>query len=179
MNVLTILNRKLLSVLAVALLVAAFILWEHFNGGVMVHHPLADEDLPGISNWWGLLTVPALSFFVLWLVDRRVSAHEDQKVATQRVTKHFLGGLIFGLIVALLWEVGAAEVLQFVILVPLVIALFIPVHFPECLLGFVLGMTFTFGGVLPIMIGIVVLVLAAIVHLVIHGGFQWLKTKLN
>ena len=179
MNVLTILNRKSRSVLAVALLVAVFILWEHFNGGVMVHYPLADDNLPGISNWWGLLTVPALSFFVLWLVDRRVSAHEDQKVAAQRVTKHFFGGLVFGLIVALLWEVGAAEVLQFVILVPLVIALFIPVHFPECLLGFVLGMTFTFGGVLPILIGTVVLILAFLVHLVIHGGFQWVKTKLN
>jgi hypothetical protein len=35
----------------------------------------------------------------------------------------------------------------------LLIALFYPIYRAECLLGFVLGMTFTFGAVLPTGIG--------------------------
>lgn len=177
MNVLTLLNRKWPFVLLVTLLVASHVFWEYFQGSVTVHHPLADDSLPGISNWWGLLSVPALSILVLWLVDRRLAGADEVQGAGKRVLRNFLGGLIFGLSVAALWEIGAEEVLQYVILLPLLLALFVPVHYPECLLGFVLGMTYTFGGVLPIGIGTVVLVLAFVVHLLLHGGFKWIAAK--
>jgi hypothetical protein len=58
---------------------------------------------------------------------------------------------------SLLWEFGFANVLQYLILVPILIAFFKPVHLPEYLMGFVLGMVFTFGEILPVLIGAILL----------------------
>jgi len=154
------------------LLTGAFILLEHLNGGVVSHHVLAREDLPGVSNLWGLLTVPALTWITFFFINRRkdTGAQSDQDLNKDKKTPQirFLYALVFGIAVSILWEVGFEEVLQYVILLPFLIALFKPVHFPECLLGFVIGMLYTFGGILPIMIGLVVLVGAFIIHSIMN-----------
>ena len=58
------------ALVALASLVAAAVLlgYEHFNGGVQSHHLLNRPDLPAISNWLGLLALPAIG----WLVGIRI-----------------------------------------------------------------------------------------------------------
>lgn len=130
------------------------------TGGVVSHHLLADPELPAISNGFGLLTLPLLCAFA---ADRLARAPE-RPVLRGRVLAACLA-LAWGGGLALAFEFGADGVAQAFFLGLFGLALFLPVHRPECLAGFVLGMTFTFGGVLPVLVGSVValasLILAA------------------
>jgi hypothetical protein len=44
-------------------------------------------------------------------------------------------------------------------------------------LGFVLGMSYTFGGVLPIIVGLVLMVLGALIHYGLRGGVRILLAR--
>ena len=170
----SILNKKLSIILGAFILVSVFILWEHFNGGVITHHLLAREDLPGISNFWGLLSIPLLTWLTLSLINRQrdkiiKSEPTNLEKYDNKTLKGFLAALSFGIIASLLWEFNFSHILQYFILAPILIAFFKPVHLPEYLLGFVIGMLFTFGGILPIIFGTVLLVLCFLVNLLIRG----------
>jgi hypothetical protein len=160
-------NRIKLS-LGTFILVSVFLLLEYLKGGVVTHYLLAREDLPGISNWFGLLTIPLLSWIVASLINQRrlKEAKSDQQPERNddKVLKRFLAALVFGILISVLWEFNLENILQYLILFPLLIAFFKPVHLPEFLLGFVLGMIYTFGGVLPILIGLVLLTISYLIN---------------
>jgi hypothetical protein len=63
-------RNKPMLVFAAAILAALLIFWEYLNGGVVTHYPLADADNPGISNWWGLLTFPLLTWAALIIAEK-------------------------------------------------------------------------------------------------------------
>ena len=157
---------------ATLILVLIFVLIEHYTGGVVTHHLLAREDLPGISNWWGLLTVPLLAWVAATLIARRrkkeVKPEQDIGRFNNQVVQRFLAALVFGITAALLWEFKLEEILQYFILLPILIAFFIPVYLPEFLLGFVLGMTYTFGGILPIIVGLVLLLICFFINTIVR-----------
>ena len=166
----SILNKKLSIILGAFILASVFILWEHFNGGVITHHLLAREDLPGISNFWGLLSIPLLAWLTLSLINKqrdRIIKSEPSNLENydKKTLKGFLAALLFGIIASLLWEFNLSNILQYFILAPILIAIFKPVHLPEYLLGFVIGMLFTFGGILPIIVGTVLLLLCFLINL--------------
>ncbi|CAM1359100.1 hypothetical protein [Tenacibaculum xiamenense] len=168
-----ILNNKTFIVVCLFLLTLTFILIEYFKGGVITHHLLAREDLPGISNWWGLLTVPVLGLLSVHFIDKRRNKLIKSEAINinyfdSKILRSFLFALLFGSIASLLWEFGQAEILQYYILLPILIAFFKPVHFTEYLLGFVVGMLYTFGGILPILIGTVSLIICFIMHKLIN-----------
>ncbi|WP_158655295.1 hypothetical protein [Flavivirga eckloniae] len=154
------------------ILTSVFILWEYLNGGVVTHHLLAREDLTGISNWWGLLTIPLLSWLITSLIyrrrDKKIKSKSNIEDSEIKILKGFLSALVFGIIASLLWEFNLENILQYFILLPIIISFFKPVHLPEYLLGFVIGMLFTFGGILPIIIGTVLLVLSFLVNKLIR-----------
>ena len=169
----TLLKYKVPTALFSGALVLVHILWEYFHGGVTSHHLLAREELPAISNWWGLLTIPLLTWATLSRIQGRFkkggagSGHADAIVAGG-----FFGGLVLGLSLALLWEFGLVHYMSYVLLFPLVLALVFPVYRAECLLGFVLGMVYTFGGVLPILIGGVLTLLGLFIQKVLVSGIS-------
>jgi len=179
----SILNNKIRTTIGALILTALFILWEYLNGGVNTHYLLAREDLPGISNWWGLLTIPILTWFVLSLIQRR--QNNDKRLQPMpaneetNILKRFLASLIFGIMMSILWEFRLEGILPYLIFLPVVIALFRPVHLPECLLGFVLGMLYTFGGILPIIVGSVLVVLSWIANKPIRKGVLLIVSKSN
>ena len=47
--------------------------WEYTHGGVPAHHLLNDPGLPAISNWWGLLVVPVLVWYLVGRIQRRAA----------------------------------------------------------------------------------------------------------
>ena len=55
MTVTSIINNRTQATRGVFMVTAIFILWEYFNGGVISHHLLAREDLPGMSNCVGTI----------------------------------------------------------------------------------------------------------------------------
>lgn len=124
--------------------------WEALHGGIVTHHLLQRPDLPGLSNAWGLLLLPALA---AWAAGRLPRAG-----ATRRewgpVVIGFALPLLLGASLALSFALHLQELtaIIFMGLLPL-LALLLPAHRAESLFGFVLGMSWTFGAVLPTVIG--------------------------
>ena len=63
----------------------------------------------------------------------------------------------------------------------LLLALMLPVYRAECVLGFVLGMTFTFGAILPTVVASVIAAFSALVHLCVRPVFmgRWNRLRRN
>ncbi len=146
--------------------------WEATHGGVASHHLLNRADLPAISNWWGALLLPLLAWFLFGHVIRRerlrsgvighgfghgFALHKDVVVG-------FVGALLYGIALAVAFRQGAETITTSLFLGMFVAALLLPVYRVEMLLGFVLGMTFTFGAVLPLIVGTLVATLSATLH---------------
>lgn len=168
MKLQSIVNNRIQATIGVFILTFACILWEYFNGGVVSHHLLAREDLPAFSNWWGLLTVPLLFWIAISIINRR---QENEVISKSKfhenesaVFRRFLLALAFGILLSLLWEFNFRSILQYLILFPILVAFLMPVHLPEYLMGFVLGMVFTFGGILPILFGVILMLLCLIIN---------------
>jgi len=159
-----ILNRKLPFVGLVTFLVVLHLIWDYFHNGIPTHYLLAREDLPGISNWWGLLTIPVSSYILIHIANRQYKKRTLKNIAT--ITNGFIAGLIFGITISLLWELKQVHILRYTICLPFLISFFKPVHLPGNLLGFILGATYTFGGILPIFIGLVLLTLSFLIWVI-------------
>lgn len=103
------LQRKLIITLSVSFAIWLFLVWEHFNGGVASHHILDRADLPSISNWWGGLVLPLLTWFSLGRIHKRVfSFVNDQSVEEnypKSVTFGFVGALLFGILLSLFFMI--------------------------------------------------------------------------
>lgn len=159
-------SRSLLAAAAL-LLEACHLGWEHTHGGVPAHHLLNDPGMPAISNWWGLLVVPLLVWFLVGRIRRRAATLEQ---AGGRERFQTLTRARFG--IALLW--GASLALAFTLDHPAVnyiffgafaAALVLPAWRAEYVLGFALGMTFTFGAVLPVLVSSLIAACSFVVHL--------------
>jgi hypothetical protein len=149
-------RRRLYFTAFVLLAAIADLAWEHFHGGVVSHHILHRADLPAISNWWGLLLLPALTWFLTARIQRRLGR--------SAVAIGFFGALLLGILLAIsfTYHLGAISSAAFVAM--LVLAILLPVYRAECVLGFVLGMAFTFGAVLPTAVASIIAALSAIIH---------------
>ncbi len=134
--------------------------WEYWHGGVQRHHFLQRADMPAISNWWGLLLLPALTWFLSGRAQKRIASYAipegTPSKATTSVIAGFVGALIVGIALSVAFTTGQNDIASALFQGMLLIALLLPVYRAECLLGFVLAMTFTFGAVLPTMIGTIV-----------------------
>lgn len=156
----------------VFILIWGLLLWNHHNGGVPSHHILADKDLPEISNWWGGLLLPLLSCFLLYRIKKRVVINKDQTLLKANIPVNiiygFLAALIFGILLSVFFTLGYSEISGCMLIGVFVLALFFPIYKSECILGFVIGMTFTFGAVLPTIIGSLLALIGAFLYLCIR-----------
>jgi len=172
-----IIRNKTPFIVFVFVLMAAHIAWDYFNGGVPTHYVLHSKDMPGFSNWWGLLTIPMTSFLLLSLIQKQYKKNPNPKKLLNS-TYGFLGGLFFGILLGILWTCDLQEIMPYLIWLPIVMSLFIPVHYPQHLLGFILGMTYIFGGVLSIGIGLFLLLLSFLVWTIFRRGIPFLFHKI-
>lgn len=164
-------TRQLVT-LTVTVAIATLLTVQHLTGGVPSHSFLARDDMPSISNWWGLLTLPALT----WLSLSNVASRLERGAITTRTA--VLGGVgagLFGLLLAVSFTLGYAEIPRLQVRALPLIALVVPVSRAECLLGFVLAMSYTFGGVLPLVVGSVFALMGA----VIYEAPRWVARRLR
>lgn len=162
------------------LAIAALLSWNYFNGGVPSHHVLADESLPLISNWWGGILIPTLTWFLTGRIQKRIF-RSNNSASFQKLNQAFYGfaaALSFGIILAVFFSFGNTEVPGYMILGVLTLALFFPIYRAECLLGFVFGMTYTFGAVLPTGIGFILALIGAAIFLLVRTGIIFIGSKL-
>lgn len=153
---------KIYLTVAAALAIWSVLIWQHFHAGVPAHYLLHDPELPRISNWWGGLLLPALVWGLLGLTMRRLNSEESPRI--KPVFLGLLGGLAVGASMAVTFSTGHESITSYIFFSLLPLALFLPVHRPECLLGFVLSMTPAFGVVLPTMFGLLMALATFLIH---------------
>jgi hypothetical protein len=170
---------------AVLLAELAHLSWEHFHGGVQTHHFLRRTDLPAISNGWGLVLLPVLTWFLTGRTQKRMAAFADaqQRISKQtvRVVVGFVGALLLGSLLSISFALGDENVSFVLLLGTLLLGLLLPIYRAECVLGFVLGMTFTFGPVIPTVIGSIIAMLSATLHLFVYVNlvrlWNWVRQE--
>jgi hypothetical protein len=159
----------------VAVAIWTLLAWNYFHGGIPSHHLLARKDMPEISNAWGALLLPLLTWFLLYRIRRR-RMHDQHPM---HVFPGFTGALLFGILLSLFFNLGYADVPVYMFYGLFLLALFVPVYRAECLLGFVIGMTYTFGAVLPTGVGSVLILICAVLFLYVRGGILYIKSRLG
>ncbi|AND69222.1 hypothetical protein ATSB10_17680 [Dyella thiooxydans] len=154
----------------------AFLAWQHLHGGVPSHHFLDRADMPAISNGWGALVLPGMTWFLLGRVQRRVVLQAG--ASSRDATIGFLGALCFGVLLSVFFTRGDDQVTGAMFESLFLIALVVPIYRAEYLLGFVLGMAYTFGGVLPSVVGSILALVALLIHRYIRTGLLFLLRRL-
>ncbi|UVW27224.1 hypothetical protein [Massilia sp. H6] len=151
--------------------------WEFTHGGVPSHHLLNRADLPAMSNWWGLLVVPLLVWLLVGRIQRRgatlVQAGSRARFRTL-VLVRFGGALLWGAVLALAFAQGHPAV-SFIFLGAFVAGVFLHLYRAEYVLGFALGLTFTFGAVLPVLIASVIAGCSFLVHLLVGAALRLVR----
>jgi len=181
MNDKTFFKTRLYVTGAVIILTWLLLTWDYYHGGVPSHHILQRKDLPEFSNWWGGLLLPLLTWFLLYRIQRRISNARD---VTSQVDKFpvtifyaFIGALSFGILLSVFFTIGYTELPFYMIVGLLLLALFLPIYRAECFLGFVIGMAFTFGGVLPIGIVSILSLIGLLLYQVVRPGILFVTSK--
>jgi hypothetical protein len=161
----------------------AHLAWEHFNGGVPSPHFLHRSDMPAISNWWGALVLPVLTWCLTGRIQKRITLQSGEKVAALkvpvRVVAGFVGSSLFGILLSAFFANDHQAVASYLFLGMFLLALLMPVYRAECVLGFVLGMTFTFGAVLPTVVGSIIAAVSAVIFFYVRPSLvrlcAWFK----
>jgi hypothetical protein len=174
---LTLINRIFFTAI-VTLLSWAHLAWDYFHGGIPTHYLLHRRDLPGISNWWGGIVIPLLTWFLLYRIKRRVYDKDINEVSNtpNHAIYGFFGALLFGILLSFFFAIGT-DVPGYLMIGLFIISFFIPIYRAEHLLGFVLGMAYTFGGILPIVIGSILVLIFMIDYRVVGTFIHYLISK--
>ena len=113
------------------------------------------QDLPAISNWFELITLPSLGVILGLRIRTHPSSTRWAGVPVP-VLVALLGALIYGATLAASFSFGATDITSVAFLGLFVCGVVLPVYRVEYLLGFVVGMTVAFGAVLPLLVALVV-----------------------
>ena len=167
----------------VTILMFSFLFWEYFHGGVTTHYILHQKDLPSISNWWGGILLPVLTWFLLSRIERRLnkknSETEQRKKALNRGFWIFLTGLVFGLLLSISFTYEYKPFLDNVLYIIIVLSFIIPVFYSEFILGFILGMTYTFGAIIPTVFILIPTVVGLVAYRIIRPIILILGTRIG
>lgn len=150
--------------------------WEAAHGGIQSHHLLARADLPSVSNLWGLAVLPALGWLAANFVRRRSvrSGH-----AVRHAVAAFTGALVLGCALSAAFKLGLDDASAGLFLGVMFAGLFAPTYRAEYLFGFVVGMTWTFGPVLPTIAGTLAGAVSVLAHFALRPTTVWLYRKLR
>jgi len=170
------LNIRILITGVVTLLVWAHIAWDYFNGGIPTHYILHDENMPGLPNWLGGIILPFFTWIVLSFIRR--GEGEDQQHLWKNVILRGMAGILFSVGIAVFFTLGSS-VTDFMMLALFLVAFFLPLYKPEYLLGYVLGAAFTFGAMIPMIAGPILLVIVMIFYKLPRWIYSLIKPKTN
>ncbi len=150
------------------LLVILTLMWQHLNGGIESHHLLHRADFPAVSNAWGIIIIPVLAWLTARRLHKAIGTEGIKKTASVAISTEFLVAffvmLLFSLLQSALWEFGYQSFTMYTALGLLIAGLFYPIYRSECILGHVVGASFTFGYVIPL-IGILVMAIVSVFSL--------------
>jgi hypothetical protein len=147
---------------------------EIFSGGVRVHYPLQREDMPALSNWWGLVLLPALAWLSHTFMDKDYSAAGVSGLS-KVVVYRLAGAFMYGAVMGASFEFGLGQTPLYLLFGLLLGGIFYPLYRFEIILGIVMGMTYTFGAIIPT----VVMSMVALISLVSYNSVRFVISKLK
>lgn len=146
----------------------ALLIWQYYHGGVPSHSFMARKDMPSVSNWWGGLLLPLLTYFSLYRIQKRLEwAIENGIIPAQKrqfVLLLFIAALMYGGTMAYCFETDKEDINGILFQGLSFLALIFPLYRAEFFLGFVIGMTYTFGALLPTFIASVFVGISYVAH---------------
>ncbi len=154
--------------IAVSVCMWALLTWEHYHGGVPSHSFMARKDMPSISNWWGALLLPLLTYFSLYRIQKRLNLTDGNSLVSSKQLQSILllfgAGLLYAGAMAYCFETDRGNINGILFQGLFALALIFPLYRAEFFLGFVIGLTYTFGAILPTFIAAVFVALSYIAH---------------
>lgn len=169
-------KTKLVATATAAAMVLGLIIWEYYNGGVKSIHFFHNKNLPAVSNWWGLLSIPGITWITMSIIQHRKQKNHEDNVLSGLEIFRFSGSVLFGIILTILFK-KEADLASSLFILPFVLALFTPLYKPEYYLGFILSMLYGFGGFLPAVIGLLLIAIYALEYCVIRKVFLKIRTR--
>jgi hypothetical protein len=155
-------------VATVSVTIWALLLWQHYHGGVPSHSFLARKDMPSISNWWGAILLPLLTYFSLYRIQKRIEVIGENNVVpakqVQSILLLFALGLTYTGLMSYCFVTDNSDLNGLLFQGLFLLAFILPIYRIEFFLGFVLGMTYTFGAILPTFIGSLFVGISYIAH---------------
>lgn len=153
--------------------IISFAIWllltfEYFNGGIPSHHLLNRSDLPAISNAWGAIILPVVSWFLIGLVLKDVDSPSAGKPSARVAALGFVAAIIYGALLSFTFVNGIEALSRILFPGVLVLALFLKLYRAEFILGFIISMTLVFGAILPTIFGFVTAFAAFIIYFLSH-----------
>lgn len=156
-------SHRIRFTLAITLFACLHLALEMLSGGVNVHYPLMDEELPAISNWWGLLVLPALAWVGYGFMPKAVAA--TGLWGLQPLVFYRLGAaFLYGAALSAGFELNLGETPLYLLLGLFLGGFFYPLYRLELILGLVMGMTYTFGAVIPLVVSSLVALSSVVLH---------------
>ncbi|MFC1565699.1 hypothetical protein ACFL4B_01990 [Candidatus Neomarinimicrobiota bacterium] len=166
----------------VAVGIWSLLLWDNYHDGVPSHHILQQEDLPAISNWWGGILLPILTLFLTHRIQKRfVSKSDDssnQLAFPIQIINGFIIALSFGIMLSVFFMLGYSNFSGYMVYGLFLLALFFPIYRAECFLGFVIGMTYTIGAVLPTGVGAIFAIIGVLLYRYVRSGIIFIIRKI-
>lgn len=150
--------------------------WEATHGGIQSHHLLAREDLPAVSNLWGLVTLPVLGLLAGYSVRHRAARNPH---VVRHVVTAFVASLVLGVALSAAFLHGLGDVASGLFLAMLLAGLAVPTYRAEYLFGFVVGMAYAVGAVLPSLFATVAAVISILAHTLLHPALAALYRTLR
>jgi hypothetical protein len=173
------LKIRVLFTIVVTFLLTSLLVYQFVNEGIPSHHFLANKELPLISNAWGGIVIPVFTWIMLWRIDIRIFKAADDITFPTSVLMSFFGSLLFGVVLGVSINIGFKEVSSNTHWILFVAAMLFPTYRAEYFLGFVLGLTYWVGGVLPIIVGGVFLVISLIIYKYLRGSISWVWNRIK
>jgi hypothetical protein len=167
-------NRSIIT-LSITAFVWILLLWDYTHGGVPSHHLLNNKELPKVSNWIGGFLLPVLSWILLYSSSNRIKEH----MTPRPIYNHFLIALGLGISIAFLFTFDIPDIPGYLLLSLLPLSLFYPIHHSEGILGFIIGMTYTFGTVIPTLVAFLFAILGFGIYHYLRAFILWIIAKTN
>ena len=180
MNKKLILKISLYFTVIVSIAIWSLLLYDYYNDGVPKHHLFARKELPEISNWWGAISIPLATYLLLHRIKKRFNSENSISMKTlMKVLYSFISALLYAAMLSVLFSFGNSQITGIFFQLILLIALFFPIYKSEYCLGFIIGLTYTFGGILPIIICSILAIISYLLHTLSQYIILKVKNKFN
>jgi len=137
--------------LVITLLVWGHVVWDYFDTGIPTHYLFQDENMPGIPNWLGALVLPFFTWFLLGRIQKRMNRSNSDETL-KKIGFRFLAALLFAITISICF-LNDIMIVDYIMGTIFLLAFIFPLYKSEYLLGWVVGAAYTFGAIIPIAFG--------------------------